>query len=127
MRIAIHMRMLVVSIAAVVAFSGVLGVLQYRSLTQLETRTRTTFQDDLVRSAQAIGRGVETDLQSVASDSLVSFRKQDADQEVRQLTIRFRELLSKRPEIDEIFLFALDGPKGTSAVFSTADGAVRCT
>ncbi len=126
-RAATQMRVLVLSVAAVVVCAAILGVLQYRSLAQLEIRTRTTFQDDLVRAAQAIAGDVEDEVRTAGAGALASFRKEDASQDVRGLGRRFRELRRRRPEIQEVFLFALDDPNGTSAVFSTRDGARRFT
>jgi len=126
-RTAIQMRVLVISIAAVVVCAAALGVLQYRSLAQLEVRTRTTFQDDLVRAAQAIAHYVEDDVRTIGADALDSLSKEDPNQDVRKLGARFQELRRRRPEIDEVFLFAANNPTGASAVFSTPNGAERFT
>ena len=123
----IQMRVLVVSVAAVVLCAAVLGVLQYRSLVQLEIRTRITFQDDLVRSAQAIAADVEGQVRTSGAAVLASFQSEDTSQDVRDLARRFQEIQRGQPDIAEVFLFALDDPKGTSAVFSTREGADRCT
>lgn len=122
-----HLRVLIASTAAVVVCAIILGVLQYRSLVQLEARTRITFQDELVRSARTIAENVEADVRTAGVAALGSFRSEDTARDVGELGARFQELLRRRPEIDEIFLFALDGPTGTSAVFSTRDGTDRCT
>lgn len=127
MRTGTQMRVLVVSAAAVVVCAATLGFLQYRSLVQLEIRTRITFQDDLVRAAHAIAGEVESDVRTDGSAVLASFHKEDTNGDVRGLARRFQEIQRRQPEIDEVFLFALDGPSGTSAVFSTRDGADRCT
>ena len=127
MRTAIQMRVLVLSVAAVIVCAATLGVLQYRSLAQLEIRSRTTFQDDLVRASQAIAGGVEDDVRTVGASVLASFHKEDPKQDIRDLARRFQEIRQGRREIDEVFLFALDDPTGTSAVFSTRDGAERFT
>jgi len=121
------MRVLVLSAVSVVVCAAVLGVLQYRSLVQLEIRTRITFQDDLLRSAQAIAGAVEGEVRSIGAAALSSFQTEDSNRDVQDLARRFQELQRQQPEIDEVFLFALDGPSGTSAVFSTRNGADRCT
>ena len=121
------MRVLVLSVAAVLVCEAILGLLQYRSLAQLEIRTRTTFHDDLVRASQAIAGDVESDVRTAGVDVLASFQKEDPNQDVRDLASRFQKLLRKCHEIEEVFLFALDDPNGTSAVFSTSDGADRFT
>ena len=122
-----HLRVLVASIAAIVVCAAILGVLQYRSLVQLEARTRVTFQDELVRSAQAIAGNVEADVRTAGVVALGRFRSEDTARDVRELAARFQELLRSRPEIEEVFLFDLDDPAGPSAVFSTRDGTDRCT
>ena len=122
-----QMRVLVLSAVSVVVCAAVLGVLQYRSLVQLEIRTRITFQDDLLRSAQAIAGAVEGEVRSIGAAALSSFQTEDSNRDVQDLARRFQELQRQQPEIDEVFLFALDGPSGTSAVFSTRNGADRCT
>lgn len=122
-----HMRVLVLSVVAVVVCAAILGVLQYRSLVQLEIRTRITFQDDLIRSAQAIAGDVEGEVCTIGARALASFHKDDTYSDVHDLGRRFQELQHRQPEIDEVFLFALDDPSGTSVVFSTQDGADRCT
>jgi hypothetical protein len=122
-----QMRVLVLSAVSVVVCATILGVLQYRSLVQLEIRTRITFQDDLLRSAQAIAAAVEGEVRSIGAAALSSFQTEDSNRDVQDLAPRFQELLRQQPEIDEVFLFALDGPSGTSAVFSTRNGADRCT
>jgi len=122
-----QMRVLVLSAVSVVVCAAVLGVLQYRSLVQLEIRTRITFQDDLLRSAQAIAGAVEGEVRSIGAAALSSFQTEDSNRDVQDLARRFQELQRQQPEIDEVFLFALDGPSGTSGVFSTRNGADRCT
>src|SRR3989442_595384 len=112
----IQMRVLVVSVAAVVLCAAVLGVLQYRSLVQLEIRTRITFQDDLVRAAQAIAADVEGQVRTSGAAVLASFQSEDTHRDVGDLAKRFQEIQRAQPDIDEVFLFALDDPKGTSAV-----------
>ena len=121
------MRVLVLSVVAVVVCAAILGVLQYRSLVQLEIRTRVTFQDDLIRSAQAIAGDVGGEVRTIGAMVLASFHKDDTYSDVQDLARRFQEVQHRQPEIDEVFLFALDDPSGTSAVFSTQDGADRCT
>jgi hypothetical protein len=121
------MRVLVVSVVAVVVCAAILGWLQYRSLVQLEIRTRITFQDDLVRAAQAIAGEVESDVSTAGAAVLASFHKEDTNGDVPDIARRFQEVQRRQPEIDEVFLFALDDPSGISAVFSTRDGADRCT
>ena len=122
-----QMRVLVLSAVMVVVCAAILGVVQYRSLVQLEIRTRITFQDDLVRSAQSIAGDVEGEVRTIGAAELASFHKEDTNSDVRDLARRFQEIQRRQPEIDEVFLFALDDPSGTSAVFSTRDGADRCT
>ncbi len=126
-RPATQMRVLVVSVVAVVVCGATLGVLQYRSLAQLETRTRITFQDDLARLAQSIAGDVEGDVQTAGAAALASFHSEDTNRDVRDLARQFQTIQRRQPEIDEVFLFALDDPSGTSAVFSTDKGADRCT
>ena len=126
-RAATQMRVLVVSVAAVVVCAAILGLVQYRSLVQLEIRTRITFQDDLVRAAQALAGEVESDVRTAGAAVLGSFHKEDTNGDVRDLARRFQEIQRRQPEIDEVYLFALDDPGGTSAVFSTRGGADRCT
>src|SRR5260370_1528820 len=121
------MRVLVVSVAAVVICAAILGGLQYRSLVQLEIRTRITFQDDLVRAAQAIAGQVESDVRTAGAPLLASFHKEDTNGDVRDLARRFQEIQRRQPEIDEVFLFALDAPRGISPVSPTREGAHRCT
>jgi len=121
------MRVLVVSVVAAVVCGTILAGLQYRSLVQLETRTRITFQDDLVRSAQSIAQNVERDVRSIGTAALVSFNSEDTSQNVNDLARRFHAIQREHPEVDEVFLFAFDDPSGTSAVFSTREGADRCT
>ena len=127
LRTTTQMRVLVLSVVAVVVCAAILGVLQYRSLVQLEIRTRITFQDDLIRSAQAIAGDLEGEVCTIGARVLASFHKDDTSSDVHDLARRFQELQHRQPEIDEVFLFALDDPSGTSAVFSTQDGADRCT
>ena len=121
------MRVLLFSAVSVVVCAAILGVVQYRSLVQLEIRTRVAFQDDLLRSAQAIAGAVEGEVRSIGGAALSSFQAEDSNRDLQDLARRFQELQSQQPEIDEVFLFALDGPSGTSAVFSTRNGADRCT
>jgi hypothetical protein len=127
MRTTTQMRVLVISIVAVVVCGIIIGVLQYRSLVQLETRTRITFQDDLARSAQSIARDVEGDVRTIGTAALASFNSEDISQSVNDLGRRFRAIQREHSEVDEVFLFAFDDPSGTLAVFSTQAGADRCT
>src|SRR5260370_42694097 len=105
------MRVLVVSVAAVVICAAILGWLQYRSLVQLEIRTRITFQDDLVRAAQAIAGEVESDVRTAGAAVLASFLKEDTNLDVRDLARRFQEIQRRQPQIDESFLVVVDDPR----------------
>jgi hypothetical protein len=126
-RTTVQMRVLLLSIAGVLVSAAVLGVLQYRSLAQLEVRTRANFQDDLVKAAQGVAQYVENDVRSIAGDVLGPFRKADSDRSLREIANRFQELRRRRPEIAELFLFTLDNPNGAAAVFSNGNGAERFT
>ena len=70
---------------------------------------------------------MEGEVRTIGATVLASFRNEDTNRDVHDLARRFQELQHRQPEIDEVFLFALDDPSGTSAVFSTRDGAGRCT
>jgi len=94
-----QMRVLVLSAVSVVVCAAILGMLQYRSLVQLEIRTRITFQDDLLRSAQAIAGAVEGEVRSIGAAALSSFQTEDSNRDVQDLARRFQELQRQQGSI----------------------------
>ncbi len=120
-------RLVVLSAAAVVVAAGALCVLQYRSLAQLEAKSRVAARADLVRIARVVGQTAETEISRRASEALTGFTFTDGNKSALELGQRFDAIRENHPEIDQIFLFAPDRKKGIRAVFSARRGAQEFT
>ncbi len=126
MRPSVRTTAVVLSAAAVVVAAGALFFLQYRSLVQLEEKTRVTVHDELVRAAQSVGRAVESGMEPIATDALGRMKAGDLQANVIELGRQFDAIKRTHPEIEQIFLLAT-GPEGSSAAVSARSGAEKFT
>jgi signal transduction histidine kinase len=101
-----------------------LSVVQYRSLVDLEDKTKVAVRENLSRTLERLSRRTRENLESMAAESLgridpVAIQQRSLDQLANQLLNIRRE----RPEIEAVFIVnRCSTQKESFAVFAVADG-----
>ncbi len=115
------------STGAVLFPAVVLCVLEYRSLVQLDAKTRSAAHAELLRAVENVTGRVEAGIRRIGEDALSSFVAADARRSVAELGSRFDGVQRAHPDIEQVFLFTLDDASGLAAVLSGPDGAQKYT
>jgi signal transduction histidine kinase len=96
-----------ISIAAVAVLFPVIvmSVVQYRSLMDLQRKTKSAAQDNLRQCLQSIARGVRDDFQVLAKQSFTQFEPKDLSPDnLDQIEARLAVTNQSHPEIDFLFV-----------------------
>jgi signal transduction histidine kinase len=120
-------KLIALAIAAVALPTIVLFVVQYRSLVELQNKTRAAAHESLRQRSQNIARKVKEDLGDLATQSFRSIDPRDISEEnLDQVQNSFAAARQSHPEIDQIFLVSHCGCRGKRfALFYSADAVVR--
>ena len=105
----------------------ILSIIQYRSLVDLESKTKVAVQDNLRQTLQTITHKVEDNLKYTARKTLGSIVRTDLEPEnFEKLDRYFAAIKLKHPEIENLFVFWLCEPMDKRfALFHTNDGLKR--
>src|SRR6516164_9589789 len=96
-------KLIALAIAAVVLPTIVLFVVQYRSLVELQNKTRAAAHESLRQRSQNIARKVKEDLGDLATQSFRSIDPRDISEEnLDQVQNSFAAARQSHPEIDQI-------------------------
>ena len=111
--------------AAVLVATIALSVLQYRSLRQLEAKTRLAVEDNLRQTLEAVAGRMEAKVRTIAAECLSPLRVDDlAPQRVERIGRQFAAIRQAHPEVAQLFVFSLCSCRGEPfAIFSAAGGA----
>src|ERR1044071_920412 len=120
-------KLIVLSVVALMLPTTVLSIIQYRSLVDLESKTKVAVQDNLRQTLQTINHKVEDNLKYLARKTLGSIMRADLESEkFEKLSQCFAEIKLKHPEIENLFVFWLCEPMDKHyALFHTSDGLKR--
>ena len=98
-------RLIVLAILAVLLPALLFSAVQYRSLTDLESKTRVAVQDNLRQTLDGVSRGTKVRLEAIAADSLGSIEAVAAEQEkLADIELRLIGIKQSHPEIDLAFV-----------------------
>jgi signal transduction histidine kinase len=99
-------KLIALAFVAVLLPTTVLSVIQYRSLVELEGKTKVAVQENLRQTLQTVTRRVEENLQGIARKSLSGIDPAELEKEgLEELECKLAEIRQKSPEIDQVFAF----------------------
>ena len=114
-KLSLRQKLVILASVGVLLPIFVLTYLQYRSLTELENKTKGAFKDNLRQGLTIVEQRMRQRLQDVAVQTLNPVgnmhlpAKADDAEEIEK---HFADVKRSRPEIEEIFAFAYQNDKG---------------
>ena len=119
-----EVRLIVFTAVAVLLPTTVLSVLQYRSLAELEKKTKVAVQEDLRQTLQQVARQVAERLVRSAGAYFGQFEPKDFEaQNLEQTKERLSAFRQTHPEVAQFFVFSdCSCQKNRFALFYLADG-----
>jgi signal transduction histidine kinase len=123
-------KLIALAFVAVLLPTTVLSVIQYRSLVELEGKTKVAVQENLRQTLYTVTRKVEESLQNTARRSLSGITTADLERDkLEDLECKLAEIKQENPEIDQVFAFyRCQGPNKEYidyAVFYSSEGIRR--
>src|SRR5581483_8383716 len=119
-------RLIAIAVVALLLPKVVLSVVQFRSLVDLEDKTKVAVQENMRQTLQTVSRKVEENLTGLARKNLSDIRLSDLEpSNFLALERRFAAIKAEHPEIDSLFLFSLCMPKDEYYGLFYADGSLR--
>jgi signal transduction histidine kinase len=103
------------------------SIVQYRSLADLESKTRVAVQDNLRQTLEGVSRGTKERLEAIAAESLGHIEAAAAEQEkLSDIELRLIAIKQSHPEIDLAFVVVhCPCRKRQFAVFASDAGVHR--
>lgn len=119
--------LIVLALLAVLVPALLFSVVQYRSLTDLESKTRVAVQDNLRQTLEEVSRGTRDNLDTIASESLGHIEAASAEQEkLSEIELGLIGIKQSHPEIDLAFVVVhCPCRKRQFAVFASDAGVHR--
>ena len=119
--------LIVLALLAVLVPALLFSVVQYRSLTDLESKTRVVVQDNLRQTLEGVSRGTKERLEAIAAESLGHIEAAGAEQEkLSDLELGLISTKQSHPEIDLAFVVVhCPCRKRQFAVFASDAGVHR--
>jgi signal transduction histidine kinase len=120
-------RLLALALTAVLLPVALLSVIQYRSLADLESKTRVAVEENLRQTLQSISRRAKEKLEALAAEALSSIEAADVEQErLDRIESHLTAARESHPEIDLAFLVMHCSCRERNfAVFSAPEGVHR--
>jgi signal transduction histidine kinase len=119
--------LIVLALFAVLVPALLFSVVQYRSLTDLESKTRVVVQDNLRQTLEGVSRGTKERLEAIAAESLGHIQAAAAEQEkLSDIELGLIGTKQSHPEIDLAFVVVhCPCRKRQFAVFASDAGVHR--
>ena len=119
--------LIVLALLAVLVPALLFSVVQYRSLTDLESKTRVVVQDNLRQTLEGVSRGTKERLEAIAAESLSHIEAAAAEQEkLSDIELGLIGTKQSHPEIDLAFVVVhCPCRKRQFAVFASDAGVHR--
>jgi signal transduction histidine kinase len=119
--------LIVLALLAVLVPALLFSVVQYRSLTDLESKTRVVVQDNLRQTLEGVSRGTKERLEAIAAESLSHIEAAAAEQEkLSDIELGLISTKQSHPEIDLAFVVVhCPCRKRQFAVFASDAGVHR--
>ncbi|HSE98013.1 MAG TPA: HAMP domain-containing sensor histidine kinase [Blastocatellia bacterium] len=120
-------KLIALAFVAILLPTTILSVIQYRSLVELEGKTKVAVQENLRQTLQTVTRRVEEKLQNTARKSLAGLNAAELERgNLEELECKLAEVKQLYPEIDQIFAFhRCSTPNKDFAIFYTSEGIRR--
>src|ERR1043165_7708890 len=100
-------RLIAIVVVALLLPTVVLSVIQFRSLVDLEDKTKVAVQENMRQTLQTVSRKVEENLKWLARKNLGDIGLADLEpQNAQALERRFAAIKQEHPEIDTLFAFS---------------------
>jgi len=97
-------KLIALAALAIMAPTGTLAFMQYRSLVDLESKTRVAIQENLRQTLQSIARAAQGDMQALARETLTPLGS--VPQSPWDLNREFALAAHSHPEVDQLFVFS---------------------
>jgi signal transduction histidine kinase len=119
-------RLIAIVVIALLLPTVVLSAIQFRSLVDLEDKTKVAVQENMRQTLQTVSRKVEENLKGLARKNLGDIGLNDLEpQNAQALERRFAAVKQEHPEIDTLFAFSTcQQTQKYNGLFYT-DGALR--
>lgn len=120
-------RRVAVALLALLAPVAVLAAIQYRSLSELESKTRLAGQEQLRQTLQSVTERTRERLEALAATTLGSVELAELETEdLAPLEARLLKIRQERPEIDTVFVVShCSCRKSKFALYATPAGLRR--
>jgi signal transduction histidine kinase len=120
-------KLILLAVVALMLPTTILSIIQYRSLVDLEGKTKVAVQDNLRQTLQTITYKVQDNLKSLARTTLSPIEKDDLKPEnFEKLDCHFASVKQEHPEIEHLFVFYLCEPMDKNfALLYTPEGLKR--
>lgn len=119
-------RLIMLALVAVLAPTVALSFIQYRSLVELEAKTKAATQENLRRALDGIARRAEEHFRSLAEEVLKPVAARNLSPHNPDPVARhFAEFRQKRPEIDRLFVVAHCPSRADNFALIDVAGAMR--
>lgn len=117
-------RLIVLAAVAVMLPTTVLCVIQYRSLADLEGKTKAAVQENLRQTLQGVARDVEGRFKGLAGESLVQLGPEDLKREnLGKIGSHYAAVRQRHPAVDQLFVVSNCSCQGGSyALLYTPQG-----
>ena len=119
-------RLIAIAVVALLLPTMVLSVVQFRSLADLEDKTKVAVQANMRQTLQTVARKVEENLKGLARTNLGAINLAEIDsKDTQALERRFAAIKQEHSEIETLFAFSLcERTKEYSCLFY-GDGGLR--
>ncbi|MGH9836848.1 MAG: sensor histidine kinase [Blastocatellia bacterium] len=120
-------RRVAMALLALLAPVAVLAAIQYRSLSELESKTRLAGQEQLRQTLQSVTQRTRERLEALAASTLGSIELAELETEdLTPLETRLLKIRQARPEIDTVFVVShCSCRKSKFALYATPAGLCR--
>lgn len=119
-------RLIAIVVVALLLPTLVLSVVQFRTLCDIEAKTKVAVQDNMRQTLMTVSRKVEENLKGLAKESVGDIRMIDLEpQNFHTLESRFATIKQERPEIDSLFAFSQCSITEKFYGYLYADGTLR--
>ena len=103
-------KLIVLAVVALMLPTTILSIIQYRSLVDLEGKTKVAVQDNLRQTLQTVSYKVQDNLKSLARKILSPIEKNDLEpQNFEKLDHYFASVKREHPEVEHLFRYVASG------------------
>src|ERR1044072_7946688 len=118
--LSLRQKLVILASVGVLLPIGVLTYMQYRSLTDLQNKTKGAFKDNLRQGLTLVEQRMKQRLEEIAAQTLKPVDNLSSSSPARSEEIEryLAEVKTSRPQIDEIFVFDFSSDKNPANTFA---------